>query len=146
MSIILSSKVCYAGKPTESVVIVKKKGKSNSYYTEVVFHFFFGWAIRKSLVSPAATLRVVATRWLQLVSHKPQTDMPPPPPPLNFVFRIVFNISGTRNRPTIKKMLTKILKRKLRCIMGDLRKHNAWFRNFQKVLHRLGLCDNFLKQ
>ena len=53
--------------------------------------------------------------------------MPPPPPPepLNFVFRIVFNISGTRNRPTIKKMLTKILKRKLMRIMGDLRKHNA---------------------
>ena len=127
--------MCYAGKPTESVVIVKKKKeKAIAIIQKLCFTFFLakkltkkvGKAIRKSLVSPAATLRVVATRWLQLVNHKPQTAIPPPPPePLNFVFRIVFNISGTRNRPTIKEMLTKILKRKLRCVMEDLRKHNA---------------------
>ena len=130
--------MCYAGKPTESVVIVKKKKeKAIAIIQKLCFTFFLakkltkkvGKAIRKSLVSPAATLRVVATRWLQLVNHKPQTDMPPPPRAIKFCVPHCFQYLWDPKSSNHKRNAYKNLKTKIKVCHGRFSEGStqAWF-------------------
>ena len=140
--------MCYAGKPTESVVIVKKKKeKAIAIIRKLCFTFFWlsNWKELSvscsypkscchtvvSISNPQTANRHKCTYksdfWKNLRVIIIKGNSVCPPPPIKILCSALFSISQWPEIvQTIEKMLTKILKRKSRCIMGDLKKQNAW--------------------